>query len=130
MEDMVSTMNLETCYKTIKTSYLPPIYKEKLLLDVKYIFQCSIPGLSRIVLFGSGARNELKVGSDLDLLILTDSPVPRTLRGELASKLAEKKNGVATDIVFYTEAEFDASDCLLAREIRKDGRIIWEVEHA
>lgn len=89
-----------------------------------------IPGLSRIVLFGSGARNELKVGSDLDLLILTDIPVPRALRGELASKLAEEKNGVATDIVFYTEAEFDASDCLLAREIRKDGRIIWEVEHA
>ena len=101
-------------------------YKEKLLFDLETIFQISVPGISRIVLFGSCARNELRAGSDLDLLILTLRPVPRELRGELCGILAEEKNGIATDLVFYTEEEFGRSDCRLVQEIRKDGRILWE----
>ena len=114
------------CLAAIRQSRLPKRYKEKLLFDLETIFQISIPGISRIVLFGSCARNELRVGSDLDLLILTLRPVPRELRGELCGILAEEKNGIATDLVFYTEEEFGRSDCRLVREIRKDGRILWE----
>ena len=114
------------CLAAIGQSRLPKRYKEKLLFDLETIFQISIPGISRIVLFGSCARNELRAGSDLDLLILTLRPVPRELRGELCGILAEEKNGIATDLVFYTEEEFGRSDCRLVREIRKDGRILWE----
>lgn len=114
------------CLAAIRQSRLPKRYKEKLLFDLETIFQISIPGISRIVLFGSCARNELRAGSDLDLLILTLRPVPRELRGELCGILAEEKNGIATDLVFYTEEEFGRSDCRLVREIRKDGRILWE----
>lgn len=110
----------------IRQSRLPKRYKEKLIFDLETIFQISVPGISRIVLFGSCARNELRAGSDLDLLILTLRPVPRELRGELCGILAEEKNGIATDLVFYTEEEFGRSDCRLVREIRKDGRILWE----
>ena len=114
------------CLAAIRQSRLPKRYKEKLLFDLETIFQISIPGISRIVLFGSCARNELRAGSDLDLLILTLRPVPRELRGELCGILAEEKNGIATDLVFYTEEEFGRSDCRLVQEIRKDGRILWE----
>lgn len=114
------------CLAAIGQSRLPKRYKEKLLFDLETIFQISIPGISRIILFGSCARNELRVGSDLDLLILTLRPVPRELRGELCGILAEEKNGIATDLVFYTEEEFGRSGCRLVREIRKDGRILWE----
>ena len=114
------------CLAAIRQSRLPKRYKEKLLFDLETIFQISIPGISRIVLFGSCARNELRAGSDLDLLILTLRPVPRELRGELCGILSEEKSGVATDLVFYTEEEFGRSDCRLVREIRKDGRILWE----
>ena len=114
------------CLAAIRQSRLPKRYKEKLLFDLETIFQISIPGISRIVLFGSCARNELRAGSDLDLLILTLRPVPRELRGELCGILAEEKNGIATDLVFYTEEEFGRSGCRLVREIRKDGRILWE----
>ena len=112
--------------RPIGQSRLPKRYKEKLLFDLETIFQISVPGISRIVLFGSCARNELRAGSDLDLLILTLRPVPRELRGELCGILAEEKNGIATDLVFYTEEEFGRSDCRLVQEIRKDGRILWE----
>ena len=114
------------CLAAIDQSRLPTRYKEKLIFDLKTIFQISVPGISRIVLFGSCARNELRAGSDLDLLILTLRPVPRELRGELCGILAEEKNGIATDLVFYTEEEFGRSDCRLVQEIRKDGRILWE----
>ena len=114
------------CLAAIGQSRLPKRYKEKLLFDLETIFQISVPGISRIVLFGSCARNELRAGSDLDLLILTLRPVPRELRGELCGILAEEKNGIATDLVFYTEEEFGRSDCRLVQEIRKDGRILWE----
>ena len=114
------------CLAAIRQSRLPKRYKEKLLFDLETIFQISIPGISRIVLFGSCARNELRAGSDLDLLILTLRPVPRELRGELCGILAEEKNGIATDLIFYTEEEFGRSDCRLVQEIRKDGRILWE----
>ena len=114
------------CLAAINQSRLPKRYKEKLIFDLKTIFQISVPGISRIVLFGSCARNELRAGSDLDLLILTLRPVPRELRGELCGILAEEKNGIATDLVFYTEEEFGRSDCRLVQEIRKDGRILWE----
>ena len=114
------------CLAAIGQSRLPKRYKEKLLFDLETIFQISVPGISRIVLFGSCARNELRAGSDLDLLILTLRPVPRELRGELCGILSEEKSGVATDLVFYTEEEFGRSDCRLVQEIRKDGRILWE----
>lgn len=114
------------CLAAIRQSRLPTRYKEKLIFDLKTIFQISVPGISRIVLFGSCARNELRAGSDLDLLILTLRPVPRELRGELCGILAEEKNGIATDLIFYTEEEFGRSDCRLVQEIRKDGRILWE----
>lgn len=114
------------CLAAINQSRLPKRYKEKLIFDLETIFQISVPGISRIVLFGSCARNELRAGSDLDLLILTLRPVPRELRGELCGILAEEKNGIATDLVFYTEEEFGRSDCRLVQEIRKDGRILWE----
>lgn len=114
------------CLAAIRQSRLPKRYKEKLIFDLETIFQISVPGISRIVLFGSCARNELRAGSDLDLLILTLRPVPRELRGELCGILAEEKNGIATDLVFYTEEEFGRSDCRLVQEIRKDGRILWE----
>lgn len=31
---------------------------------------------------------------------------------------------------FYTEKDFQASDCRLVQEIRKDGVILWEEEYA
>ena len=80
------------CLAAIRQSRLPKRYKEKLLFDLETIFQISVPGISRIVLFGSCARNELRAGSDLDLLILTLRPVPRELRGELCGILSEEKN--------------------------------------
>lgn len=122
-------MDHQTAIEKIRNSYLPSRFREKLCYDLEQIFQRKPEGLQAVVLFGSCARNQMTVASDLDLLILTEKPLGQDVRGELSSDLAEQKKGVATDLVFYTVAEFESSDCRLVQEIRRDGLILWEAAH-
>lgn len=81
-----------------------------------------LPTINRIVLFGSYARMEYHTGSDLDLLVLTDSEVPREKRGHLHSVFEEQ----GADLVFYTVSKFQESTCRFVKEIRKDGVLLWK----
>lgn len=119
-------MDLSSCMEKIRHSYLPIRYQKKLCYDLKQIEKSEVPKLRKIILFGSCARNQLRVGSDIDLLLLTEENVTRKLRGELSSDLAEPKDGVSTDLVFYARNDFENSDCLLIKEIKKDGLVLWE----
>lgn len=119
-------MDVSVSIENIKTSYLPMRYREKLCYDLERIAESGMEDICGIVLFGSCARNQIRVGSDIDLLVLTEHGVSQELRGELASDLAEEKNGVATDVIFYTREDFVRSECLLVCEIKKDGLMIWE----
>ena len=122
-------MDMVSLRKKILNSYLPVRYKNKLCSDLEKIFQYKLPELSRIVLFGSCARNQIRVGSDIDLLLLTKQPVAQGVRGGLAAELEEPVEGVSTDVIFYTEDTFRASECRLVQEIQKDGLILWESEN-
>jgi predicted nucleotidyltransferase len=82
----------------------------------------SLPTINRIILFGSYAKMEYHVGSDLDLLVLTDSEISREQRGHLHSVFEEQ----GADLVFYTVSEMRDSTCYLVKEIRKDGILLWE----
>jgi uncharacterized protein len=61
----------------------------------------------RIVLFGSQARGEAKPGSDLDVLIVEDSSLPRYKR---SSRYLRALVGVfpAKDVVVWTPEEIEA----------------------
>ena len=119
-------MDLSSCMEKIKHSYLPIRYQKKLYYDLKQIEKSEIPKLCKIILFGSCARNQLRVGSDIDLLLLAEENVTRELRGELSSDLAEPKDGVSTELVFYTINDCENSNSLLIKEIKKDGLVLWE----
>ena len=123
---------MQDSIKRVQASFLPSRYRGKLCRDLEVLFRSRLylSGLSRIVLFGSCARNEMRAGSDLDLLVLTEEAVPQELKGELCGELEEAQDGISTDLVFYTEDQFRASDCRLVQNIRKDGLILWEAEHA
>lgn len=77
---------------------------------------------TKIVLFGSYARAEYKVTSDLDILVLTDCEVPRTIRGELCSQFEE----LNSDLIFYTNEAFSNSECLFVKQVKKEGILLWE----
>ncbi|MFU0826429.1 MAG: hypothetical protein ACFWTJ_02670 [Lachnoclostridium sp.] len=104
---------------------LPSRFQEKLNMDIRTILNSGVPDITNIILFGSCARGEVKITSDLDLLVLTKKPVDRALRGELRASCDEPYRNVTTDLVFYTEEDFNRSDCLLVKNIKKDGVIVW-----
>ncbi len=104
---------------------LPSRFQEKLNIDIDTILKSAVPDISKIILFGSCSRGNIKITSDLDLLVLTKSPVNRSVRGELRAACDDSHRKVTTDLVFYTEHDFNASDCLFVRNIKKDGVIVW-----
>ncbi len=66
------------------------------------------PGISRIGYFGSYARGDWGVGSDLDVVVVADAPAP-AIAGVDIGQLP-----VPADVLVYTSRQFD--------ELRRKGR--------
>jgi len=60
----------------------------------------------RVVLFGSHARGEAGEGSDVDLMIIAESELPRFKRSRELYKLF-RPYPFAMDLIVYTPAEID-----------------------
>jgi len=83
----------------------PPLTSELLDTIVRRILQVGSP--QRIVVFGSRARGETRPDSDLDLLIIEESDLPRYRR---PPRYLKALVGVfpAKDVVVWTPAEVEA----------------------
>ena len=83
----------------------PPLTSELLDAIVRRIVQVGSP--QRIVLFGSRARGNARPDSDLDLLIIEDSDLPRYRR---PPRYLKALVGIfpAKDVVVWTPAEVEA----------------------
>lgn len=83
-------------------------------------------GAAKVILFGSLARGEVDVHSDLDLLVIM-SPAKS---GKEWSKLIYEKvdRGIATDIVVYNEDEFkdELPVSSFLRNTVRSGRVVYE----
>lgn len=106
--------------------YLPERFRAKLEWDLNYILNSNIASLKLIVLFGSCINGNLKVTSDIDLLIITNEKPDQIIRGDIASKLSEPVNGVATDAIFYTIDEIKSGKSLFLKQVMKEGVVVWK----
>jgi len=104
---------------------LPDRFKEKIDRDLSKILSAGIIDLHSIILFGSCANGKLKATSDIDLLIISQEKVPRSIRSDLYSECQEPIRGVSTDLVFYTFDEYQNSTSLFINSIKKEGVCIW-----
>ena len=81
----------------------------------------------RIILFGSAARGEADADSDLDVLVIKDTPDPFVRRLEAMAELCPF--GVHADILVYTPDELqqmiDDGNPFILRALR-EGRTIYE----
>ncbi len=111
--------------QSIKNLGLPTRFEQKIISDMEYLFSCAIPHLESIILFGSCARKQIRVTSDVDLLIITTEPLDRHARGELASMLEEEIDGVHTDGIFYTREQYDNSTRLFTQQVKNEGIILY-----
>ena len=94
--------------------------KEKLRVLVWYALE-KTELIDKIILFGSYARGEYKINSDLDILFLTTKNISRDVKGDIASFFDENN----ADAVFFLEEQFKNSECILSKQIRKDGVLLW-----
>jgi predicted nucleotidyltransferase len=88
-----------------QSSSFPPVTPELLDEVVRRILTVGSP--RRVVLFGSRVRGEARPDSDLDLLIIEDSDLPRYRR---APPYLRALLGIfpAKDVVVWTPAEVEA----------------------
>lgn len=88
------------------------------------------PGVFRVGYFGSYARGDWGVGSDLDVVIVvddTDTPFERRAAGWDATSLP-----VPADVLVYTADEWHrlAEGSPMARAMRREVRWVWGREEA
>lgn len=82
-------------------------------------------GAQKIILFGSLARGRVDLFTDIDLLVIMDSPEPFIER--LARIYREVAPEMATDLLVYTPAEFQLlQEQPFARTALKEGRVLYE----
>lgn len=108
-------------------SELPKRYKSAIVKAANIIVERNISGLLQIVLFGSCARLHLHVGSDVDLLIVTEEVInDRRLLSYIRADLEFLPDDMKGDIVFSSKDNFEASEEKLYMDIRRDGIILWD----
>lgn len=88
----------------------------------------SVTEPDKIILFGSQARGEGKPPSDIDLLIIARSDLPRYKR-PVPFYRALSGLGVAKDIVVYTPEEVEdwkTASCSLVATALREGKVLYE----
>nr|WP_307992764.1 nucleotidyltransferase domain-containing protein [uncultured Niameybacter sp.] len=112
--------------KDISQLHLPERFVRKLKQDVAYLLGYPNIEIEQIILFGSCARGNYKVTSDIDLLMITKESLERYIRGDISSELEEEVEQVSTDIVFYSNKIFQEADSLFIKQVKQDGIIIYD----
>jgi uncharacterized protein len=84
----------------------------------------------KVVLFGSRARGDHRPDSDIDLLVIEDSPLPRHRRSiALYAALADLPLDVDAEVVVYTPAEVEewrnAGAAFVTTALR-EGTVLYE----
>ena len=90
----------------------------------------SVANPRKIVLFGSRARGEHRSNSDIDLLVIEESHLPRHKRSiPLCAAQADLPMEVDTDVIVYTPAEVEewrtASAAFVTTALR-EGKVLYE----
>lgn len=82
----------------------------------------------KIILIGSYAAGTPNVDSDIDMLVIKDSTLPRYKRG-LDIYMALKKCGVPADILVYTHEELRAENqvfCSFVQTALQTSKLLYE----
>jgi len=82
-------------------------------------------GALKIILFGSAAKKELGLMSDIDLIVIVESSKPFIERTEEIYKVLQPTD---IDLLIYTPDEFKQMkiDNLFIQHVLKEGKIIYE----
>ena len=112
--------------------HLPKLDTELIKEIVRRIVEAAHP--QKIVLFGSRARGDHRPDSDIDLLIIKESELPRPKRAiPIYSALSKLRLEVDTNVLVYTPAEAqdwtEVRGALVTTALR-EGQVLYEQNEA
>jgi predicted nucleotidyltransferase len=84
----------------------------------------------KVILFGSLAQDEIKAWSDIDLVIVTDTPARFLDRSKEMLQLLQPRVGL--DVLVYTPDEFEQlcrERPFFQEEILRKGKVLYERSH-
>lgn len=97
-----------------------------LVAEVKRLTKTAILlGVQRVILFGSAAQGTAGLSSDLDLLIVWDTPLDFLARTAEMYRCLQAK--VAVDLLVYTPDEMTRmAEVSFIRRILENGKVLYE----
>lgn len=102
-------------------------YIEALAQDLESLVQQlgAIPAVRQVILFGSYAAGRRDLGTDLDLLVVMESPLDFVTRNaDLARRL---QAGVALDLLVYTPQEMkQMQNRPFIQKVLETGKVLYE----
>ena len=104
---------------------------------IKEIVRILVPlNTDRVILFGSAARNDMHIDSDLDLVVVLDEDrIPQSYEEKLYMRVAIKRalksvnEQVAIDVIVYTKTEYMEmikNRGSFLKEIAETGKVLYE----
>lgn len=92
------------------------------------IDHADVLNMEKLILFGSVARGDAKLSSDLDFLVVVEdhSYVRKVSKAIEVLDLREDVGPVCCDIIVRSK-DFIEGDSIFAKAIRKDGVTLWEI---
>ena len=104
---------------------------DRAVLDeiVRRIVEVAQP--ERIILFGSAAREEMSRDSDIDLLVVKDTPHRRRLAARIYRRLYGV--GAAVDVIVVTPADlkrYRNSHALVIKQALREGTVVYDAAGA
>jgi len=106
----------------------------KTLDDIKDVLNTVIesisvhPGVKKILLFGSYARGEANIQSDVDIAIVHLDSVPASFSKELKRRFYSLYDGdIEVQFTYLSESAFIGDEHILnvARSVREEGVCLW-----
>lgn len=88
------------------------------------------PMIKEIILYGSKARGDYEEESDIDLLFITDSALPREKRSEIYDAIyeIEVQHDVVVSVVFINKSDFQSKKTHFLRQVKREGITLWSRE--
>ncbi len=78
---------------------------------------------AKVIVFGSVARGDSRIDSDIDIAIVTDKKEVKEIAESLADDILFKFNKVVS-ITYFSEKEFEKEKDPLIKVIKKEGVVI------
>lgn len=111
----------------IESLRIPQKFKNKIEHDLEIILKADLANLEQILLFGSCARESVTALSDVDLMVVTTTPIEeRHVRYALYDLVCDEWGGVESDLVFTTREARETSQSAFTRFTKEEAVILWE----